>query len=515
MTKTIVIWFCVIFSILGTETHSKPKPKICIEFRNGDIRQYEFSKFDKKKLIIECKEYKEKHKIKIIDIYRIAFDSLYNDSACISYNDNYDHITFRNDSTTKAIVCRFDKKYVYVNPSLNEDLQKIPFDSIGQICFGPDVFNDDRIEIGHGFNMLNDEEEIEYAEFHSSKVIEENDIIRDTLVENYLSRLCSKLATVCKRPGLDYSVSLINQDAINAFTIGGGKIFLYRGLIEHIGSESELAGVMAHEIGHIAGKHVSKNLSKQLIYSGILSAAGELLQKDKNEWAKVLTDAGGIVAFFSLMKFSRYDEREADLLAFYNLYRAGIDPYGLFTFFESLASKYGSERNILSEWISTHPNSEDRSDFINDELQLIDRDDLYKDTDEFVYIRDYISALPPPIVAQAIMVDTLFIEANKYIYIPFTFPETGMKNPTLYGYIHAKGGTNNDIKLRIMDQVNFVNWSNGNKSTDLLNTDKVTLYEVNYQLPKQGTYYIVIDNSYSWFTGKTVGCVLYVKYNQR
>ncbi|MEM9338088.1 MAG: M48 family metalloprotease [Bacteroidota bacterium] len=156
----------------------------------------------------------------------------------------------------------------------------------------------------------------------------------------------------------DWEIFIINQDVLNAFAAPGGKIYVYTGLIYFLDTEDDLAGVIGHEIAHADQRHGSKQLQTQYGISALLSIA-------LGGQAQSTQTIGQVVAGLGTLSFSRSDEAEADDLSV--RYLAGIDRYacnGAASFFEKLLE---NQETRQPEFLSTHPDPENRVEDINAE----------------------------------------------------------------------------------------------------------------------------------------------------
>ncbi len=502
--------------IYGTLS-AKGNPYVKVGIMDGSIKTYEFLKYDKNSMEFEFRQAKEKARIKVKQIKFIVLDTIGEIPVCTFGSEGSDIIKLKGGNVPRGIFRKMDKDKVTVFSDIrsSDDLE-IKLADLEYICFNSNILNIERFEYGEGFNLLSREEEIQMALAYADDVGKSTILLKDTLIENYIDSLGKYIGKHSKWPDLDFEFSVINDDVINAFTPGAGQVFIYRGLIEQMGSEAELAGVIGHEIGHSIGRHTSKQLSKQLLYGGVLGLAGGILNSDKNKWAETLTDVGGVVAFFGLMKFSRDEEREADLLGFYNLYEAGIHPKGMISLFETFSRVSSTSSGLLESWSSSHPPSDERKQNMTEELRYVDAEGFIEDSDRFQWVKEYLTALPPPEQLTTFWVDTFEVVAGNYLYKEFIVDQNKMKNCRLFGRFFAQYGNEyNDIRFLILDEVNFVNWSRGNKSLPLLDTEKTSIYDIAYKFPQTGKYYIVFDNSYSTFTPKTVVSAVYLGYTNR
>jgi predicted Zn-dependent protease len=190
---------------------------------------------------------------------------------------------------------------------------------------------------------------------------------------------------------IPFTIKVIDSDEVNAFALPGGYFFVNKGLILAADNEAEIAGVMAHEIAHVAARHAMENAGKgQFLSYGILAGliltggvAGTILQNTAG--------LGQALAFFS---FSRGAEAEADRLGVQYLYAAGYDPTAMSTMFEKLASKNKKKPGTLSKLFTTHPQSIDRRDA---SLALVarfpEKDEYIISTSEFQRVKEHLLKL--------------------------------------------------------------------------------------------------------------------------
>ncbi len=209
---------------------------------------------------------------------------------------------------------------------------------------------------GTFLNLLPEEKEIQIGKSYVPYAIEEFDgLYPDGEAKDYVRGVGFSLAKKAERK-LPYEFYLVNSSQVNAFALPGGPVMITRGLFLRLNSESELANVLAHELGHINARHHARFLEKQFGLSLLLNI-GALLVGNK-PYGEALIQFGQIGASLLSLKFSRDQEREADRYGLIYAYRAGYDPMGMIKVFELFKSMEKGGRP--PEWLSTHPLPETR-----------------------------------------------------------------------------------------------------------------------------------------------------------
>jgi predicted Zn-dependent protease len=191
-------------------------------------------------------------------------------------------------------------------------------------------------------------------------------LVRDPILNAYLTSVGRILASVSERPKLGYHFFIINSAVVNAFALPGGYVYVTRGLIDETRSADELAAVLAHEIGHVAARHGVQKLERYMrtgsvvdfLYSLILGGEPTILQQNSLRMAGVLWSAS----------HSRKDEEKADRLAVRYLVRAGIDPNAMVSILEKLLREEQGGQAPVAEWFSSHPLTATRIDEAKQEI---------------------------------------------------------------------------------------------------------------------------------------------------
>ena len=237
-------------------------------------------------------------------------------------------------------------------------------------------------------NIFSDEQEVKFGKQFSQQIKQEVKIYDDPVVTAYVANLGQRLAQHAKRKNITYYFNVVDTEVVNAFAVPGGHLYVNIGLIRVSENESELAGVIGHEIGHIVGKHSMKQMTKQL---GLVAVAQLVLGGNPNKLKQMVA---GIAVTGTLMKYGRDAEREADGYGVQEMYDAGINPEGMATFFEKLLKLQKGKPSQLEQIFSTHPPTAGRIADVRGQIAgLPPKSNLKKDSRRFHEIK---KMLRPP-----------------------------------------------------------------------------------------------------------------------
>ena len=178
--------------------------------------------------------------------------------------------------------------------------------------------------------------------------------VQDRALQDYVARLGRQLAARAPGPRYPYSFSVANYQELNAFALPGGPVWIHRGILHAAATEAQLAGVLAHEIAHIAQRHAASQITKQLVANGLLGLLGAVLGNDPGG-ARAAQAGAQVLAGGYMLKFSRDDEREADRVGVQIMRRAGWDPRGMAEFMETLRRRQGGDPGSVQVFLSSHP----------------------------------------------------------------------------------------------------------------------------------------------------------------
>jgi len=216
------------------------------------------------------------------------------------------------------------------------------------------------------------QEETEGAKY-AGEIFKQMPVLPDSSpISQYVQQVGKKLVAVTPGYRWPYNFHVVASDEINAFALPGGAMFVNVGAIRAAETESQLAGVMAHELSHVVMRHSTCNMTKQQSV-GTWAALGQLgaaIALGNGALGSLASQGIGIATGLSFLRMSRDYEKQADLLGADILYDAGYDPRGLPQFFETIEAKYGQGG---AQIFSDHPNPGNRMEYVNAEIASLPR----------------------------------------------------------------------------------------------------------------------------------------------
>lgn len=207
--------------------------------------------------------------------------------------------------------------------------------------------------------LVSEQEERRLGDQSRQSIAEEYGLYDNAALQDYVRAVARPMAQFSHRPALDWQFQVMDSPVVNAFAAPGGYIFVTRGLLAAVNDEAELAGVLAHEIGHVTARHSARKYSQSLL-TGIGVQLGTALSGSYGQILGPLLEAGTGLLF---LKYSRDDERQADALGVEYAAKAGYDTNRMADFFVTLQRQEtleGGQGGSLPEWFSTHPSPVDR-----------------------------------------------------------------------------------------------------------------------------------------------------------
>jgi len=254
-----------------------------------------------------------------------------------------------------------------------------------------DVDNIGNRNINKGsINFISLDKEIAMGRQLSAEIERQVKLIDDPTITEYVNRVGQNLVrnSDAKVP---FTIKVVESDEINAFALPGGFFYVNSGLILAADDESELAGVMAHEIAHVAARHGTEQESK----AELINFASIPLIFMGGVGGFALRQAAGFLIPMQFLQFSRKDEAEADYLGLQYLDRTGYDPSAAVSFFEKLQAKESAKPGSVSKMFSTHPPTGDRIEMSKKNIELIlpSREQYVVTTSEFNQIKTQLAQL--------------------------------------------------------------------------------------------------------------------------
>ena len=240
--------------------------------------------------------------------------------------------------------------------------------------------------VGHGLNFYSLEHEIQLGKQLSAEVERQAKFINDPVVTEYVNRVGQNLVRNSDAQ-VPFTIKVIDSDVVNAFALPGGFFYVNSGLILHADEESELAGVMAHEIAHVCARHGTKQATKGEIAQLAMIPAMIFIPYTLAGYA--IYQGMQFAIPMAFLQFTRTDEAEADYLGLQYMYKAGYDPNAFVAFFEKVASDEKKQPGTIPKIFSTHPPTPERIKASQKEIATVlpQREEYIVTTSEFDVVK--------------------------------------------------------------------------------------------------------------------------------
>jgi Zn-dependent protease with chaperone function len=224
-------------------------------------------------------------------------------------------------------------------------------------------------KVKSGFNLFPAEQDVQIGQQSAVEAERQLPILKDAQVNDYVSRIGARLAQNAGGPQFPYRFRVVNASDINAFALPGGPIYVNRGVLEQSRNEGEVAGVLAHEIAHVALRHGTHQASKAyLAQAGIGILGGLLGGKVGSGTAQIINAVGGLGLNALFLKYSRDLESDADIRGAQILAASGYSPTDMVNFFHTLESV---DKSRKTNFLSDHPAPPDRIARISKEASML------------------------------------------------------------------------------------------------------------------------------------------------
>ncbi len=259
----------------------------------------------------------------------------------------------------------------------------------------PVSFGVEQLNFRPGFNLFSHDQEIQVGRQATADADRQLPLVGDPEVVRYVNDLGRRLSNFApNNHNYPWTFKVVNSGDINAFALPGGFIYVNRGTIEAAQDEAQLAGVIAHEEGHVVMRHATHRASEMMLAQFPLTLLGGMLGQSSSLGSQLVRMGIGFGINSALLHNSRGAESQADQVGTYILYQASYDPYAMAQFFETIEKKY-PQRSI--EWLSDHPNPEHRIEKVDAEIPQLGPARRWKtDSPEFQTVKRRLLGMPAP-----------------------------------------------------------------------------------------------------------------------
>jgi predicted Zn-dependent protease len=247
-----------------------------------------------------------------------------------------------------------------------------------------------------GACSVSEDQEVQIGRQNSAQINAQLPLVQDPAITAYVQQLGLSLARTTERADLDWRFFVVDSRQVNAFALPGGFIYVNRGLIERAEELDELAGALAHEIGHVVRRHSVEQMNKATGANAAVSLTCTLTHICESNVARAAIQVGGAALF---ARYSRHDEAEADSEAVVIVPKAGIDPAGIPVLFERLLEERRRHPATIESFFASHPLEEDRIQATRELIQRLDPAllrGLQRDQPSYQLFRERLRELPPP-----------------------------------------------------------------------------------------------------------------------
>ncbi|MGA2038135.1 MAG: M48 family metallopeptidase [Bryobacteraceae bacterium] len=254
----------------------------------------------------------------------------------------------------------------------------------------PDAIGDR--DVGAGINFYSLEKEIAIGKQLAAEVERQAKVVDDPIIAEYVNRVGQNIVrnSDAKVP---FTIKVLDTEEVNAFALPGGFFFVNSGLILKADTEAELAGVMAHEIAHVACRHATRQQTK-----GDLMEIGAIAGSMLTGWTwtgYAIRQGMGLAIPLTMLQFTRAEERQADHFGLQYLYKSGYDPRSFVDFFEKIETMEKRKPGSIAKVFMTHPMNDDRIKAAQQEIQteLKPKDEYVVNTSEFNDVKGRLAML--------------------------------------------------------------------------------------------------------------------------
>ena len=270
---------------------------------------------------------------------------------------------------------------------------RLAFLCMASLTLGAPALRAQRTQLKPPWNMYSPQTDVQLGRKNAQLLEERLPLCKDPKVDEYLTKLGMRLVSKLPTRGIQYpwEFHCVNDKSINAFALPGGFVFVNRGAIEVSDSEAQLAAVMGHELSHVALRHGTAQASKAQLAQGAAGIFGGLFGGSTG--GDLLTEGVALGAGGLLLRYSRGDETQADVMGTQVIYDAGYDPRAMAQFFEKLQAETAGKNP--PQFLSDHPNPDHRVERVDEEIDKLGGPpaNAKRDSAEFEAIKREVLAL--------------------------------------------------------------------------------------------------------------------------
>ena len=203
--------------------------------------------------------------------------------------------------------------------------------------------------------FISEDQELAMGKESDPQIVSQFGLYENAAMQRFIQEKGQKMAAVSHRSDIPYEFKILDSPVINAFAVPGGYVYFTRGIMAHFNNEAQFAGVLGHEIGHIAARHSAKQQSKAVL-AQLGMVVGMAVSPEFGQFAQAAQQGIGLL----FLKFGRDDERQSDELGVEYSTKIGYDAQQMAGFFQTLARKQEEGTAAVPDFLSTHPSPEDR-----------------------------------------------------------------------------------------------------------------------------------------------------------
>jgi len=220
------------------------------------------------------------------------------------------------------------------------------------------------------FILIPHSQEVKLGDEAAGEILKKEKLVKDPKIVKRVETVFNRLVAAIPekfRKAYKWKVYVIDKNVVNAFALPNGNIFVYKGLVDFVKDDDELAAVLGHEMAHVILRHGAEKVSQAMVAQLVGSVLVQSVSPSHRELAARLYSLGVNVAF--LLPYSRKQEKEADIVGVLIMMRAGYNPEGAIKLWKKMVEKFASKEP--PEWLSDHPASERRLEYIKKVVEFL------------------------------------------------------------------------------------------------------------------------------------------------